>query len=330
MLSDDLHELLQLQDGVVARRQILTADARPSDIERLLRRRDLVRMLPGVFINHTGDPTWHQRAWAGVLYAWPAALSHQSALRAAAGPGWRAHNDGDPISLAIDDRRRIVSPIGYSIHRTVGLQSRVQWQKGPPRVRIEEAVIDVAAMSKTDFEAIEVLAAACQSRRTTAERCLAATEGRVRLRRRQWLVDVLGDIASGTCSVLEHTYLHAVERAHGLPTASRQSHARLDRGSIYRDVDYEQFGLIVELDGRLFHDSARQRDADLDRDLDALVDGRRSVRLGWGQVFERACRTAYRVARLLQAGGWVGQLRQCGPGCGAQINNPESATYQAR
>ena len=315
MLPDQLDELLAMQDGVVARRQILAEGAQPPDIERLLRRRDLVRMLPGVFLNHTGDPTWQQRAWAGVLYAWPAALSHRSALRATAGPGWRAHNDRDPISLAIDDRRRIVSPIGYSIHRTVGLESRVQWQKGPPRVRIEEAVLDVAASSKTDFEAIELLAAVCQSRRTTAERCLAAAEARVRLRRRKWLVDVLDDIAGGTCSVLEHTYLTAVERAHGLPSASRQSRERHDRGSIYRDVDYGRFGLIVELDGKLFHDSARQRDVDLDRDLDAMVDGRRTVRLGWGQVFERACRTASKVGQLLQSGGWKGQPRLCAPRC---------------
>ena len=42
---------------------------------------------PGVYVNHTGELTWLQRAWAAVLFAWPAALSHDSALRAADGPG---------------------------------------------------------------------------------------------------------------------------------------------------------------------------------------------------------------------------------------------------
>jgi hypothetical protein len=103
---------------------------------------------------------------------------------------------------------------------------------------------------------------------------------------------VLTDVAEGTCSVLEHGYLTRVERAHGLPRPSRQPTAASDRGPICRDVDYRRFGLYVELDGRLFHDNAAQRDRDPDRDLDAAVDGLHTVRLGWGQVFGRPCRTA--------------------------------------
>ena len=83
----------------------------------------------------------------------------------------------------------------------------------------------------------------------------------------------------------------------------------------YRDVDYDELGLVVELDGRLFHDSATRRDADLDRDLDAAVAGRSSVRLSWGQVLDRPCRTAGRIADLLQARGWAGAAVRCGPDC---------------
>jgi predicted methyltransferase len=50
----------------------------------------------------------------------------------------------------------------------------------------------------------------------------------------------------------------------------------------YRDVVYAEFEQVVELDGRLFHDSADARDADLDRDLDAAVERLGTVRLGWG------------------------------------------------
>ena len=78
-------ELLTDQSGVVARRQLVAAGIVPGGIERMLRRRELVRFLPGVFVDHTGSPTWLQRAWAGVLCYWPAALSGTSSLRAAAG-----------------------------------------------------------------------------------------------------------------------------------------------------------------------------------------------------------------------------------------------------
>ena len=86
------------------------------------------------------------------------------------------------------------------------------------------------------------------------------------------------------------------------------------RGPTYRDVDYRRYGQLVELDGRLFHDNAVARDHDLDRDLDAALAGRHTVRLGWGQVFDRPCLTAMRIGALLQARGWTGSPTSC-PQC---------------
>ena len=54
------------------------------DLARLLR--ELVEVLRGVYVEHTGPPSWQQRAWAAVLRAWPAALADQSAWRAFEGP----------------------------------------------------------------------------------------------------------------------------------------------------------------------------------------------------------------------------------------------------
>jgi len=127
---------------------------------------------------------------------------------------------------------------------------------------------------------------------------------------------VLRDLDSGACSVLEQGYLRLVERPHALPTAGRQVSTRSDRGRDYRDVAYA-CGLVVELDGHLFHSSASQRDVDLDRDLDAAVAGAAAVRLGWGQVFDRGCRTAGKLGSLLVARGWADRPVPCGDGCGA-------------
>lgn len=313
-------DLLDRQHGVVSRRQLLEVGVLPHDIERHLRRREWVRLLPGVFLNHTGEPTWPQRAWAGVLFLWPAALAHGSALRGAAGPGWRHHDESGPIEILVDKNRHVDEPEGYQVRRVTSFRDKVRWNLGPPRMRTEEAAIEVAAAEKTELAALGVLADVCQSRWTTASRLLTALEGRRRLPRRQWMIAVLTDIAAGTCSVLEQGYLDRVERRHGLPRGRRQSAERTDTGTVYRDVDYEEFGVLVELDGRLFHNSARQRDRDLDRDLDAAVDGRSSVRLGWGQVFGRECRTAAQVAALLRQRGWRGSPRRCGPDC--QVDRP--------
>jgi hypothetical protein len=196
-----------------------------------------------------------------------------------------------------------------SITRMRGLEERVQWNLGPPRVRYDGALIDVAADAPSDLDAVAALADACGSRRTTAARLLRTLEQRQRLRRRTWIEGVLDDVAQGTCSVLERGFLDLVERPHGLPAGRRQASHRHAGSTVYRDVDYD--GLVVELDGRLFHDSTRARDLDRERDLDAAVGGAETIRLGYGQVFERGCSTAAKLGAVLQRRGWSGQTHSC-------------------
>jgi len=83
-------------------------------------------------------------------------------------------------------------------------------------------------------------------------------------------------------------------------------------GVVYRDASYDD--LHLELDGRLFHDTAGQRDRDFERDLDAAVEGGHTVRLSWGQVYDRPCSTAGKVSRLLVRHGWP-PAGPCGSGC---------------
>ncbi|WP_309649362.1 hypothetical protein [Nocardioides sp.] len=152
-------------------------------------------------------------------------------------------------------------------------------------------------------------------RRTTPER---VTEALGRRRRRRWrgfVEQVLDDVAAGTGSVLEHGYLTWVERAHGLPAASRQVVRETEGGREYRDLEHEGLDLVIELDGRLAHDSWDAAGRDADRDLDDLAAGRASLRLRFAQVFDHPCRTAARVATVLHRRGWTGTPQPCGPGC---------------
>lgn len=300
------------QAGVVSRKQALAAGLRPHEVVRLVRRRELTPVHAGVYVEHTGEPTFVQRCWAGVLLCWPAALAGETALRAAEGPGSRRPER--PIHLAVHRGRRLEPPPGLTILRTDRLDEQVLWNMGPPRLRYEEAAIDVAAAAASDFRALDALSRAIQSRRTTATHMLASARRRIRLARRDWIESVLADVATGACSVLEHGYLHRVERAHGLSDPRRQVFDKLGAGSVYRDVRYP-CGLVVELDGRLFHDTTEQRDRDFDRDLDAAADGASTVRLSYGQVFDRQCWTAVRVGRVLNRHGWSGDPVACGVGC---------------
>jgi hypothetical protein len=311
---ESVPDLLAAQAGVIARRQLLARGWVDHDIAKMLRKRLWAPVFEGVYVDHTGDLSWIQQAWAAVLFSWPAALSHESALRVADGPGRR---DGAqaPVHVVVARPRRLTAPDGVRIHRRDRLGSQVLWNLGPPRVRYDQAALDVAVAAGTELETIAALTSSVSSRRTTAERMLAAMATRERLPRRAWITRVLTDIAEGTCSVLEHGYLTRVERSHGLPRAQRQEIGSGRSGRIYRDAAYP-YPLKVELDGRLNHESTEGRDRDFDRDLMTLVQGELTTRLSWGQVFERPCWTAAQIGLLLQRLGWGGSPTPCGPACG--------------
>ena len=310
--------LLAEQDSVVARSQLLDDLGVPAwQLRRWLTRGWLVVVHPGVYVAHTGPLTWQQRAWAAVLHARPAALHGISALRAAEGPGRRGHDDTGPVHVAVArDRpvRGLRTAGGVVVHRVARFgDDAVQWNRQPPRQRYAEASVEIALRCATRTDGLAVLAAGVQARRTVAAKLADALQARRRVRNRAFWVGVLRDVADGACSVLERAYVERVERAHGLPAAERQQRGTLRCGVVYRDNAYD--GLLVELDGRLHHDTTRQRDADMERDLDSLVEGRATVRLSYGQVFDRPCATAQRIGMLLVQRGWEGAVTPCGAGC---------------
>lgn len=282
-----------------------------------MRRRERVPVHPGVYVDHTGQPSWRQRAWAAVLACWPAALDGRSAIRATEGPGRRFCDDA-AIAVMVAHDRKVRAPEGVVVRRARAFADRVQWNLAPPRMRYDDAVIDLADRAAREIDAIAVLADACGGRRTTAHRLRASLEQFQRLARRELLVSILDDVAEGTCSVLEHGYVTRVERPHGLPRGRRQAPGVMDGRAMFRDVRYEgkrpPWVQYVELDGRLFHDSTAARDRDMERDLDAALERADTVRLGYGQVFSRACRTAAKLGRLFQIRGWDGESTPC-PDC---------------
>lgn len=295
------------QSGVVARRQILELGGTDADIARLLRRRDLVVVHPGVYVNHTGGLATIQQQWVAVLARWPAALARESALGE---PG------GGVIHLAVDRHRHIDPLPGVEIHRVTDLKGRTDWRTTPPQIRASEAVIDtmVARLDEDDVAAaFAVLARAC-FRRTNADRVARALAGRGRVPHRRMITAMLDDRRTGACSVLERGYLHWVERAHGLPHGTRQAQSTATGARTDQDVRYEKYGVVVELDGRT-HDAAATRDADAKRDLAELATtGAVTARVTYGLVFREHCATARWIGAILRRRGWTGEPKRC-PHC---------------
>ncbi|WP_102142901.1 type IV toxin-antitoxin system AbiEi family antitoxin domain-containing protein [Mycobacterium hubeiense] len=308
-----VEHLVWAQDGVVARRQILAAGGTDRDITRLLRRRELTQVHRGVYVNHSGRPSWAQWQWAGVLALWPAALAHVSALP---GPPTTV------LHVAVAPGRNLQSLPRIVVHRTPDFEQRAELDRSPPAIRLEHALIDVIAddLRRDDVTAaFATLARVCSTRRTSPERVLRTLAERRRVTGRATLEAMLADVRDGACSVLERGYLHRVERAHGLPAGERQARSTATGQSTYQDVRYRAQGVVVELDGQAFHDSPGDRDRDALRDLAELSrSGLVTTRVTYGLVYGDACRTARLIADLLRQRGWRGRLRPC-PNCPAGL-----------
>jgi hypothetical protein len=301
----ELRDLLDHQCGVIARRQVLERGGAPHDLRRWLRARELVPVHAGVYVEHTGPLTWANRAWAGVQRYWPAALALGSAV----------HGAGEVVHVGVDAARSFPKvERGVEVHRLRDFEGRVQWNRSPPCQRLEDAVLSMCGGLMRE-RALELVSEVVRTRRTTPDRLLDQLSSLGTLADRRWLRGVLSDAAAGVHSVLESGYVRRVERAHGLPRGERQVREVTGQGVIYRDALYRRQRVAVELDGRLGHEPGRARWDDMERDLDAATAGLVTVRLGWRHVEFDPCRTASRLALLLQRRGWEGRPRACGPGC---------------
>jgi len=302
-------DLMRRQDGVVSRGQVLERGGNDDDIARLIRRRERARLFEGVYVEHTGPPSWCQRAWAATLLHSPAALDAGSALAA-----WGAAERADTIELAVCASRRVTDPAGVRTRRTRAWERVTQLNLSPPRVRLETAALIAASRSVGDDAAVALLGDLVQQRRTTATRLQAELAVLTSLPRRRLLTEVLGDVEQGAWSALERRYLRSVERAHGLPRGRRQLRVVQGKRTVLRDVAYPGQHTVVELDGRLGHVLWRDRWTDLDRDLHSVVEGSITLRVGWAQVLQ-PCRVADAMSAILVVRGWDGRPVRCGERC---------------
>jgi hypothetical protein len=287
------------------------------------------RVHRGVYADFTGPLPWETRVWAAWLFYGPrAALAGETALR-------RLGVDGEWNDTVIEldiphDRRPDVIP-GIKLNRCRDFDGRLLGSREPAIVRLEVAVLAVASRRQRADRAISVVLDVCRQRRTTAQRLRDELRRSIRLPRRELLLGVLADASSGVQSFLEMCYLRRVERAHGLPLGSRQARDIADGRAVYRDVAYEPYGVIVELDGSTGHADTDGRWRDMHRDNTSALGTRVTLRFGY-QVAGEPCPAALLIGSVLQSRGWPGAPTPCSPTCPAsgtpatgEGSTPESA-----
>lgn len=292
---------------MLTREQALGIGLRKAALTRLVRDGTWLRIASGTYLTSSGPPSWEANAWAGVLIGGDAA---RIGGRSAAHLHHLVTDAPVPIEVLIPERSRcrVGDPWifrrerpGARLAKTVG---------APPRLTVEDTVLDLVNDPDCSArDAVHWVTQAVQARLTTPERIERAARHRRFFRQRSLLDDILADVGQGVRSPLERDYLLKVERPHELPAGRRQA----GRRKTEVDVLYEDFGLIVELDGRLGHEGMG-RFRDMRRDNASTTDGLATLRYGKPDIFGIPCEVAREVGINLMRRGWEGPLTRC-PNC---------------
>lgn len=303
------------QAGAVSRQQALAAGVSPSTIASKLKHGLWQRLHPGVYYAFTGEVKREARLWAAVLYAGPGALlSHDTAAEVLQLTGRRC----PVIQLTVPAGRRVRPPQGVAIHYSSFDYPRWRPQRGvPPHTFYAETIIDLVAATDNLDDVVAWVSRGITGHFVAEAELKAAARARRRFRWRDQIDDVIEQVAGGSHFPLEFRYDRDVERAHGLPAATKQAKfVKRDGTRGFRDRLYEQYGLIVELDGREFHPE-EQRARDRARDNEAAATAGATLRYGWAEVNRTTCETAAQVYRALRRRGYRGTIRPCSAACRA-------------
>jgi very-short-patch-repair endonuclease len=300
--STQLRALAAAQAGVVSAGQVQTLGMPPASLRRWIRDGHAQRLAPGLYHLGVGSPTWSARAWGGVLLGGAGARLGGDA----AGYVWELLDDPpEVIQVLVPLDRQLAARDCWTFPRErPGVRSRKTVGE-PPRTTITDTVVDLCANWDADG-VVDLLTRAVQGRRVDAAQLLACVRARRRMPNRAMVLALLGEVGRGAESTLELRYLRDVERAHGLPVGRRQHRSR--SGAEVRDVLYEVYATVVELDG-LTH--LRRVLRDMRRDNAALVGGLATLRFGWPDVTGTPCQVAWQVAAVLVARGWSGLPTRC-------------------
>jgi very-short-patch-repair endonuclease len=149
---------------------------------------------------------------------------------------------------------------GVDIRQTRRLVPEDLAPSGIPRTRPEVAGVRAALWARSDKQATLLLTMTVQQGLTSPDRLGAQVLRVKRDRRRILLAAVVTDLVGGVRSLGEHEFAQMC-RLRGLPEPTRQVARRGPGGQWYLDVCWEEWGVVVEIDG-IHHEWATEVVAD--------------------------------------------------------------------
>lgn len=261
----------------------------------------------GLYYAGRGPQPWLSRAWGITLITGPDAVIGSVA---AAHLHRLVRDEPDQLTVFVSAGRKPALRADAVVVRS-RIPRRTQTVEGLLCTTVAETILDCAeTMTGNELEAL--LGKAFQHRRCSQSALVRAMARRRTVAHRELLLAAVADAGEGAHSVFEIRYLRTVERAHGLTGVERQ--IRVGPAREWVDVYYPAYGVIVELDGRAFHENSpfRDRRRDNRNARHRLI----VLRYGWSDVVEDPCGIAMEVATLLTERGWnPRKLISCGGLC---------------
>lgn len=259
---------------------------------------------------HTGALTIAQTWWCALVNAGPhCVLDGPTGAEAAGLQGYGT--ELIHLSAPKGSRPRRCEGVVVRELRDFSLED-VHPVRKPPQMRAPVAIVRAALSAPNRPKACAILAAAVQQRIVSCDQLRAALERTKRHRYRRLLLTVLGDIEGGAHSLTEIDFARLCRWAR-LPEPTRQSVRHDGDGRRrYLDVEWEGFGIAVEIDGAL-HLLAASWWADMDRANEMMLAGVTLLRFSTVIVRLRPERVCDQLRRALLSKGWDGNPNSTAP-----------------
>jgi Protein of unknown function (DUF559) len=268
----------------------------------------------GVVVAQSGPLTGRQMFRTALLRAGPQAAL--AGLTAARSDGFKGFDDKCSLAettihlLAPAGYKRRTSPIGLVVvtHYTRALTDEdVHPLRQPRRTRIARSLVEAAAWMPTDRGAMAVLAAGVQQRLVRTDDLHQVADRIETLRRRKLIRETIVDIAGGSQALSELDFTRQVIRAFRLPEPSRQAARRGATGRRrWTDVMWDDYKIVVEIDGAQHTADPLQRWDDMERDIDLGLDGYQTLRFPAWLVRTNPEYVARKILKALRRAGYQG------------------------
>lgn len=311
-------QLSKFQSDVISRKQLISIGWTDKMIRSQVAAHRWRSLARGVFLTNTGEPTVPSWWWASHLLGGERSyLFGDSALQA-----WGLRRPSLPVSLGVPWNHHFRSESPELVITRHRFPAPVRSPSGlPPAAKVEFAVVDATEGMRSTTKVAALVTEACQRGKTTPGRIARAMTSYKRLRHRALLLELVREVEDGSQSVLEVDAAKLVLRAHGLPPGNGQVRESNNGSVVFRDRVIEEFGVVLEFDGRLGHSDPHSRFRDFRRDNAVVASGRTSLRFGWEDVHENPCEAALQIAQVLKSRGWAGDLEACGPFCSVTVQD---------